>query len=392
MTRMQDRLNDRRIRESEQSVLLLGPRQVGKSTLCRSLKPTVMISLMDERLFRSLSKDPHQFYRELEAGQNKGLVIVDEVQRLPSSLNSLQTILDSPDNRRRFILTGSSARKFKRGRANLLPGRLVVEHLTPFSCLELEEIFKLDRALQVGMLPGIYLNKSSGADLLESYVDVYLREEIQAEALVKDIGQYARCLDTVAAISGQWLNYSKIASDTEIPKETIRRYVQVLEDTLVVYRLPAWRPKAKINRRLHQRDKIFLFDVGIRNALLGKAHIRTPQNQRGHLFEHWFILQVFYLKELLNKRWKLSSYRSMAGAEVDLVVETADATIGIEIKSGANVKAKDFKGLRSLGEILPANTKYKKRVVFTGDQAQRFAEDELALPYIEVLKQLERLI
>jgi len=299
------RLIESRIRRSKKSLMLLGARQVGKSTLMRSLGPDVVINLADEALYLGYAKDPERLKRELAALRKTSLVLIDEVQRVPALLNTVQAVLDEGATHR-FLLTGSSARKLKRGGANLLPGRIVLEHLDPLTIWELGDAFDLERALCVGMLPGVYLDADEGDAVLETYASVYLREEIQAEAVLRDIGSYARFLDTAAATNGDWVNYAKLASDSEIAKETLRRYYQVLEDTLIAFRLPSFSPAAS-TRRVTQRERILLFDIGVRNALVGQHRHAPSPTQRGHLFEQWLILQCLAYARALRLPWKRRS-------------------------------------------------------------------------------------
>lgn len=361
---MRDRLVGSRIRATKKSVLLLGARQVGKSTLMRSLSPDRIINLADEELMLAYAKDPGRLGREVRALKSSSVIFVDEVQRVPSLLNTVQALIDEGKGHK-FLLTGSSARKLKRGGANLLPGRILFEHLDPLSYWELGAEFDLDRVLQVGALPGIYLDTESGTDVLDSYASVYLREEIQAEALTRDIGSYARFLDYAAAASGQWVNYSKLASDTEIPKETLRRFLQVLEDTLLVFRIPAYDSRAP-NRRVSQRDRFIFFDPGVRNALL-RSHTRTPtQTERGHLFEQWLLLQTLFYARAHRHPWRVSAYRTDGGAEVDFVVEAGRQTLAVECKAGSTVRAADLSGLRSF--LALAGKDARGIVVFDGAQ------------------------
>jgi predicted AAA+ superfamily ATPase len=315
-------------------------------------------------------------------------IVIDEIQRVPALLDAVQAIVDQPSCRFRFVMTGSGARQLRRKGVNLLPGRVIRETLTPLSYLEIPGQFQLDRALQLGMLPGVYLERQEATDLLESYTDTYLREEIQAEALTRSIGNYARFLDVMAASSGQWLNYSKLSNDAEIPKETIRRYVSILEDTLIAHRIPAFRPGKKVSRRVSQRDRIILFDIGVRNALVGLHRTAPPLDQRGFLFEQWFILQVISLARSLKKPWRLSSYRTEAGAEVDLVIEGPDHVIGIEIKYGRNVNRSALRGLHSLAEVLPGGVPYRRWIVFRGERPQKFAGGYEVKPYRQALEEL----
>ena len=386
---MQDRMLTKRIGDSDKSILLLGPRQVGKSTLCRTLCPIYIVDLADEQIYLSYAKDAGLLKKELNAIEPSGLIVIDEIQRLPSLLNTVQSVIDDPSNQFRFILTGSSARKLKRGGANLLPGRIILEYMDPFTYSEVKHIFKLDRAMQVGMLPGIYLDTKDSIATLDSYVEVYLREEIRAEALVQNLGDYARFLDIMAVLSGQWLNYSKISSETEIPKETVRRYTTLLEDTLLIFRLPAFLPRRKITRRIAQRDKFLFFDIGVRNAILGIHRRPITLEQKGSTFEQWLTLQIIYINRVLRKDWRLSCYRTEGGAEVDLVIERADDILGIEIKSGRNVSPVDCRGLFSLAETVGRYKPVNKWIIYTGSRRQLMENRVHVFPYTEAIEALE---
>ena len=388
---MQDRAIFKRIATTKKSILLLGPRQVGKSTLCQSLKPAFSVNLADEELFMAFSKDPGRLKREILALKKPSLVLIDEIQRIPSLLNTVQALLDPGSAAvagHRFLLTGSSARKLKRAGANLLPGRVILERLDPLTLDEAGDLFELDRALQLGMLPGIYLGGDDSIETLSSYVDIYLREEIRAEALAKNIGQYGRFLDMAALVSGQWINYSKISSDTEIPKETIRRYVSILEDTLMAFRIPSFQPRSRLKRRVSQHDKLYLFDVGVRNALLGIHRRDLAADQRGSVFEQWLTLQLIYLNRAHRKNWSLSSYRTAGGAEVDLVIEREQDVIGLEIKASRNIDKSDLRGLQSLGEVVGRAKPYRKWVAYLGEREQVFKDGTRALPFRRAIEEI----
>lgn len=385
---MRDRLVAQRLAAARSSILLLGPRQVGKSTLCRALDPTLYVDLADEREFLSFAKDPGLLRRQVETLSLPALVVIDEVQRVPALLNTVQSMIDRARGRLRFVLTGSSARRLRRGGANLLPGRIVLERLHPLCALEVSAGVDLDRALRLGMLPGIYWGDEEATELLGTYAEVYLREEIQAEGAARDIGSYARFLDVMAVASGQWLNYSKLSSDTEIPKETIRRFIQLLEDTLVAVRIPAFVPRVRTSRRVSHRERVLLFDVGVRNALLGIHRRGASPDQLGSLFEQWVILQLVYLNDEQRKGWKLSSYRTEGGAEVDLVIDTGDELIAVEIKSGRGASRADTRGFSSLAEVLPRGRRLRRVILYRGDRRQRFDDGTEVWPVLEGLAAL----
>ena len=384
---MQDRLITSRFNSIKKSVLLIGPRQVGKTTLIDQCMPDLSINLAREDEFLAFSRDPSRIRQILHGSPRAKLISIDEIQRVPKLLNEVQDLIDH-NKKLRFLLSGSSARKLKDLGVNLLPGRIVREYLDPLTVFEVGKI-DLDRALQIGTLPGIYLDTISGTKILETYAEVYLREEIREQALVKDIGMYARFLDVAAIVSGQWLNYSKIASDTEIPKETVRRYMQLLEDTLIIHRLESFHPRNKITRRVIQRDKILFFDVGVRNALIGLTRGKLTSDQRGILFEQWFLLQVIAINRALDKGWKISSYLTAGGAEVDIVLETPDEIIGIEIKSGKSVHASWLAGLRSLESFVGTYKPLRKWVAYTGDRRLLEKEGVIIHPYLDCLKELK---
>ena len=384
---MRPRMLAGRLATTKSSVLLLGPRQVGKSTICRGLGARLYVDLADEAVFLGYAKDPARLRREVDALPAGSLVVVDEVQRVPALLNTVQSLVDRAARRIRFVLSRSSARKLRRGGANLLPGRVILEYLDPLNVLETEDV-DWDRALRLGMLPGIYWGDEEAAEILGTYGEVYLREEIQAEAATRNLGGYARFLDTIALASGQWLNYSKLSSDAEVPKETVRRFVQLLDDTLVAHRLPPFRPARSTSRRLIQRERVLLFDVGVRNALLGLHRHPLGPDRVGGVFEQWVMLQVIYLNHALRKGWELSSYRTEAGAEVDLVVERARDVVAIEIKAGKQVTPADTRGLLSLAALIGQRRPLALWVVFRGERAQRFASGVEALPVLEALRRL----
>ncbi|OGQ05974.1 MAG: hypothetical protein A2W61_04350 [Deltaproteobacteria bacterium RIFCSPLOWO2_01_44_7] len=365
------------LKKSNKNILLLGPRQVGKSTLAQSLNPNLIINLADEELYLSYSKDPGKIKRELAAIDKPSLIVFDEIQRIPSLLNTLQAHLDvgSPH---RFILTGSSARKLKRGGANLLPGRILLEYLDPLSFWELGSLFNLEKALQTGSLPGVYLDEEEGAETLSSYANTYLREEIQSEAIAKNIGAYARFLDLAAQSSGEWVNYSKIANDSEIPKETIRRFYTILEETLIVFRIPPFRPTSS-KRRVSQRDRFVFFDMGVRNAILGLHKQKLSPIETGKLFEQWVCLECIHFIHSEKKEWKFSAYRTDTGVEVDFILDIGEKLIAIECKLSKNAQEVDMKGLRSFESV--AHKKVDKFLVYTGQTRQVFSKGECALSY-----------
>lgn len=368
------------------SVLLLGPRQVGKSTLAVSLSPSLSINFARESTYRDHLKDPELLVRLTHALTSKDTVFLDEVQRLPFVLNTVQSLVDSADGPR-FLMTGSSARKLRKEGVNLLPGRIFSHRLFPLTYWELGHAFDLEKCLSKGTLPEVYL-QPYGAELLQDYIDIYLREEILAEGIVRNMGSFGSFLDVAAKIAGQAINYSQLASDTEIPKESLRRYFDILEDTLVGYRLAGYQGARK-SRKAVQREKFLFFDLGVRNGILKIQNNVFQPEEYGALFEQWLILQLFACASYHRKPWHFFYYRDDAKNEVDLVVEGPRSVCAIEIKWGARFKREWTKGLRAFSQ--EAAKPVRSLVVYRGEHIQK--DDDITLvPFERFLQELETFI
>lgn len=383
---MYARLLDPILRSNRRSVLILGPRQVGKSTLLSSIGPDRSLNLASPRVFREFVTHPERLERELDAApRNIRTVFIDEVQRVPALLNVVQLFLDERPDRFRFLLSGSSARKLRRGQANLLPGRIHVHHMHPLLACELGDRFNLDRALAHGTLPGIYAESDNAlrATDLRSYADTYLREEIQAEALLRNLGGFSRLLDLVAASSGRILNVQALCKQAGLGYETARRYVEILEDTLVMFRVPAWRGSDRAS--LVARGKLFLFDIGVRNALLQRPLDTALPDERGILMEHFIAGELHRRLGTLWPEAALFHYRTRGGAEVDFVLKVGRELWGIEVKASDRITRKM---LRGLGSLAARSDRVKRRiVVFLGSRRQLLDGVEI-LPLAEFLAEL----
>ena len=368
------------------SVLVLGPRQVGKSTLLSSLGPEITINLASPSVFRDYVTRPERLERELHAaGPDVRTVFIDEVQRVPALLNVVQVTLDHQPDRFRFLLSGSSARKLRRGQANLLPGRIHVHHMHPLLACEIGDAFDLDRVLAHGTLPGIYAEPDPAlrAAALRAYSNIYLREEISAEALVRNIGGFGRLLELAAASSGKIVNIAAFCRDAGVGYETARRHLGVLEDTLVAFSVPAWSGSDRM--RLVSHPKVFFFDVGVRNALLRRPLDRPSDDERGLLLEH---LVGYELHRRLGTLWPdgaLYHYRTRHGAEVDFVLQLESMLWGIEVKASRNVSSRAVRGLKRFAARVPGVA--RQIVVFLGPRRQRLGEVE-AIPLREFLAEL----
>jgi len=349
-----------KINNIKKSILLIGPRQTGKSTLVRSLKPDLEINLADEETFLKYLTNPALLKNSIS---NQKKIFIDEVQRIPSLLNSVQALIDKNKNLQ-FFLTGSSARKLRRGQANLLPGRLLTYELGPLSHEELGEDFQLEQAFKRGLLPGVYWEETESVALktLRSYSLTYLKEEIQAEALTRNLEGFSRFFQVVASRSGSSMDFSKVASEAMIERTSARRYFEILVDTLVVNPVEAF---AKSNRRrLVQHPKFYFFDIGALNGSL--ENFSASAERRGMLFEHLFLQLVLSAAKSHDHSIRISTYRTEAGAEVDFILERGGEVFAIEVKASKVLHSSHGRGLKSFSEFY--GKKHQAMVVYLGDQ------------------------
>lgn len=339
----------RELTPSSRSFFLFGPRQTGKSTWLSQLNlgPTWTVNLLHNETYYRYLRDPAQFRREAleKIATGTAWIILDEVQKLPALLDEVHSLLETTSVQ--FILSGSSARKLKRGGANLLGGRALRRAMHPFTAQELGPLFDLEAALQWGTLPPLLgLSTKDRRDSLVSYVELYLREEIQLEGLVRNLGGFTRFLDFAASYCGEIVNYSSIAMEAGLPIKTVQSYFEVLEDTLIALRLPAW-TKSPL-KRLVSHPKVYLFDNGVTNALTHRLNGPLDPSVRGRLFEQFLVQETFRRMDYSQADSALWYWRTNNGAEVDLLVELdGRLAAAIEFKSRSTVSGADLSGLRS---------------------------------------------
>lgn len=333
------------------SILLLGPRQTGKTTFVREeLQPDIEISFVKKASRLRYEKNPELLEAEVlgvvqKYSTRKPIIFIDEVQKIPGIMDSIQYIIDN--KQAQFILSGSSARKLKSGSdVNLLPGRVVVLHLTPFVYEEIPAIdLKLEELLLFGTLPGIVLEpdiENKELDLY-SYVSTYLEDEIRTEAVVRNIGHFAKFLQIAAGESGKMCNITKLSQDIGVAATTIANYFQILVDCLIAYKLePITETSTK--RRLIKSAKYLFFDLGIRRACANEG-TKLPARVLGELFEQFIGLQLLAYRELNNRMAKLNFWRDSAGPEIDYVLDIAQTYIPIEVKWSDHPTIKDARHL-----------------------------------------------
>lgn len=368
---------------SKKSFLLLGPRQTGKSTLVSSLNPDLTINLAHEPTYLEFARNPRELEERLNASATGRLqtIFIDEVQRLPSLLNTVQVLLDSTPQRYKFFLTGSSARKLRRGQANLLPGRIFTYHLGPVVSREMEYRLDTHQALAHGTLPGILFEPDPKIKekTLSSYAATYLREEVQAEALTRNLEGFARFLSVCAEYAGQFLDLSKLAADARIARQTAVRYYEVLEDCLIVHRLAPFAKSAR--RRLVQHPRFYFFDPGVLNGLLGNFHLSA--DRVGNLFEHLICSQIFSSAAAVDRALHVSAYRTEHGAEVDFIIQAEREVIAVETKASRNISSTDLRGFASFADYYAKP--HRAVVLYLGEARRKIGAVEI-FPWQEGLR------
>ncbi|MBI5872807.1 MAG: ATP-binding protein [Candidatus Omnitrophica bacterium] len=334
--------------ERDKSVLLLGARQTGKTTLIHQFKPDMLISFVQPDIRQRYEKSPHLLAGEVESivsaiEGGRPLVILDEVQKVPVILDVVQDLIDR--KKANFILTGSSARKLRRGlEVNLLPGRLVAFRMDPFSLLEFPSSELRDRLLY-GSLPGILAVAAlSDKELdLESYVTTYLEEEVRAEAIVRNLGHFARFLELAASESGGIINLRKLSQEIGVSHTTIGAYYQILEDCLIMERVEPL-TQSRTRKKLTKSEKYLFFDLGVRR-LAAHEGANLPRDAMGRIFEQFVGLELLRYARLKGPGVKIRFWRDPDGPEVDWVIDEDGVYTPLEVKLTDNPMAVDVRYL-----------------------------------------------
>ena len=352
----------RQLKIPDQSTFFLfGPRQTGKSTLLSAaFKPdsSITYNLLHGDTYSRLAARPELLRHEIESAVATGgpfRIIIDEIQRIPSLLDEVHALIEIHKSLR-FALCGSSTRKLKRMHANMLGGRARTLHLYPFTSIELADDFDLDRVLQFGALPGVYFagDDTDRSEILRSYVDTYLREEIEIEAQVRNLGAFMRFLPMAASENGAQVNILNVARETSITKESARGYYRILEDTLVGFFLMPF--ARSIRKKIARHPKFYFFDCGVVRALTKKLTVPNIEESEeyGRIFEHFLICEITRLNDYLRLDLDISFFRTQTGTEVDCILIHPDGTVwAIEIKSTRSPALAHCRGLRSFSECFP---------------------------------------
>lgn len=332
--------------------------------------------LLDTSTLTRLRNKPSLLTQEVDMLDEGSVVIIDEIPLLPQLLNEVHRIIASRDIR--FILCGSSARKLKRGSVNTLGGRAIPLTLYPLTSAEIPD-FDIFRAIHQGMLPRHYdaSTQSSAWLRMEAYIAIYLKEEIKAESLVRNLSSFNRFLESAALTDGEALNYNNIASDCGIDAKTVKEYFSILEDTLIGYTVPAYTRVAK--RKVRQVPKFYFFDVSIPNYLLGRKQMQSGTPEFGHAFEHLIMQELIAYMGYRHEKEKLSYWHTYTGLEVDAIL--GDGEVAIEIKSTTDVQTRHLKGLKAFGEEHPE----ARLIVVSLDTYPRRMGDVEILPAVDFL-------
>lgn len=332
---------------------LFGPRGTGKSTWLRSaLADAVWLDLLDPEAQRLYQARPERLNDVLAARSKPADVVIDEVQKVPALLDVVHSQIESGIGHR-FVLTGSSARKLRRGSANLLGGRLLETSMHPFMAAELGEAFSLQRALEYGLVPLVWSAPEPDATL-RAYASLYLREEVQAEALVRDIGAFARFMEAISFSHGAQLNLASVARECQVSRKTAEGYLAILEDLLLAFRVPVFQRRAR--RELVAHDKLYLFDAGVYRSLRPRGPLDRPEEIGGAALEG---LVAQHLRAWLAYRGsedRLHYWRTRAGLEVDFVLYGPETFLAIQVKHARNVHSRDLRPLRAFRSDYPEAT------------------------------------
>ncbi|MBR4492078.1 MAG: ATP-binding protein [Bacteroidales bacterium] len=346
--------------ELDGSIFLFGARQTGKTTaLLMQFPNAIYIDLLDTDIKNRYMRRPAILYELLQDKPEQTLVIIDEIAEVPELLNEVHRLIVRCNHI--FILCGSSARKLKRKGRNTLGGRALPVYMYPLVSAEIPD-FDIDHAVCYGMVPSHYLAKNPSRRLA-AYIDIYLKEEIKEEALVRNLSVFQRFLEVAALTDGEIVNNNNIAQDCGISAVTVSAYFDILVDTLIGYRIPAFRKVMK--RRLVQAPKFYYFDIGVANHLLHRKDMVRGSADYGHAFEHLVIQELYAWLHYTHSEEELFYWRTYTGLEVDAVI--GDARVAIEIKSVEEVMNKHLKGLKVFGEEYPQS----RRIIVSLDMFNR---------------------
>jgi predicted AAA+ superfamily ATPase len=332
-----------------QSFFLLGPRGTGKSTwLAREIPRALWIDLLKPELYRELSARPERLRELVEGAPGNDTVVVDEVQRVPELLHVVHQLQES-NRARRFVLTGSSARKLRRGGVDLLAGRAILRTMHPFMAAEVPR-FQLQDALRIGMVP-IVVAAERPQEVLQAYATLYLEQEVKTEGLTRNVGNFARFLEAISFSHASVLNVSNVARECQIERRTAVAYVDILDDLLLSFRVPPFTKRAQ--RKTVAHPKFYFFDAGVFRSLRPHGALDRPEEIDGAALEGLVAAHLRAWIAYSGADVQLFYWRTRAGSEVDFVVYGSDGFWAVEVKNAARVRPEDLRALRGFAAEYP---------------------------------------
>ncbi len=372
------------------SFFIFGPRGVGKSTWIRATfkaNDIIYLNFLDPEVFDKYLLDPKILNQVLALKENKNkIIVIDEIQRVPEILNIVHNEISL--NQKIFILTGSSARKLKQKGVNLLAGRASVYYLHPFSMFELKNQFELSKALERGLLPEAYFAETyeSASEYLKSYVYTYIEKEIQQEQWVKKLEPFRKFLQIAAQSNSKIINKSKISRQVGVESTTIENYFEILEETMIGFRLPGF--DASVRKQVRLAEKFYFFDTGVVRAIEKTLTIPMINHTSyyGVLFENFIVSEIRKMIEYDRLDWTISYLQTKENFEIDLVILLpTKKLILIEIKSTENLTDEDFRSMLKLGPELEKKYKLQKMMI-SQDQTERIVQGIHCLHYKDLQK------
>lgn len=367
--------------KTNQSFFLFGPRGTGKSTWLKAQFPeATYLDLLAPEIYRQYYARPERL-RELCEAQEQNTIIIDEIQKIPQLLDVVHQLMESPRHQR-FILTGSSARKLKRSGVDLLAGRAIVKTLHPFMAAELGEAFSLEKALSLGLLP-LVINAPEPQETLNSYITLYLREEVQMEGLVRNFAGFSRFLESISFSHGSPLNISEVARECEVERKTVEGFVAILEDLLLAFRIPVFSKRAKRNLVVHQ--KFYYFDAGVFQSIRPAGPLDSPHEIHGASLEGLVVQHLRAWNAYRQENCHLYYWRTKSGNEVDFVVYGPNTFVAIEVKNTTKLHSKAFTGLKAFVKDYP---EAQACLLYRGKDQLKI-NDILCLPCEDFLRKLQ---
>lgn len=369
--------------ETKQSFFIFGARGTGKSTwLKKYYSNSLYIDLLDPELHRRFLAEPERLNEVIEAYPEKKIVIIDEIQKVPELLSIVHQLIEK-DKAYLFILTGSSARKLKRTGVDLLAGRVILKTMHPFMAAELGEIFNLQKALKIGMLPLVW-DSINSEQTLKAYISLYLQEEVMIEGIVRNVGNFSRFLEAMSFSHGNVLNTSEVARECKVSRKTVEAYIEILEDLLLGFRINVFSKRAK--RHLQNHPKFYFFDTGVFLSLRPEGFLDQKEDSvKGQALEGLVFQHLKAWNAYGDERCQIFFWRTKSKVEIDFVVYGPEIFAAIEVKNSSHIRLQDLKGLQAFHQDYP-----EAKLIFVYRGKDRLKRNNiLCIPCEEFLKGME---